>query len=142
MPALVVVALLTIIIHSYAVVNKSENKGKIWDVAAAYFIIQRTFYAAMKKYFFDKVRVCLAVVAKLLIKTLRYVAMEELVHWWKAIVLTAVALCPTVIAIRYAVMIMCLTGKTSVTHAVVAGFTIRLPKSAVMEKYAKQKAES
>ena len=63
-----------------------------------------------EKYFSDKVRAFLAVVARFSMKALRYVAMEELTLWWKAIVLTVVALYLSVTAIRFAVMIMCLTG--------------------------------
>ena len=49
----------------------------------------------------------------------------------------AVVLCLTVITVKYAAMIKCLTYKIAVTHVVVMCFMIHLPKPAAMDEYAK-----
>ena len=104
---------------------------------AVHFTIQNTLYAVVEKFISDKVKTPLAVVINLSITILKYVAMVNLVNWWKGTVHIAVVLCLTVITVKYVVMIMCLTYKIAVTHVVVLCFMIHPPKSAAMDEYAK-----
>ena len=111
----------------------------MYDVVAVCFTIQNFLYAVVQKCISDKVKISLAVVMNLSTTILTYVAMEELVSWWKATVHIVVVWCLTVITVRYVVMhmIICLTCKIAITHVVVTCCMILPPKPAAVEEYAR-----
>ena len=68
----------------------------LWQIILQY----RIPYMLWRKIIFGRVKTPLAVVTNLSITILKYVAMVDLVHWWKATVHIAVVLCLTVITVK------------------------------------------